>query len=361
MSSIEEMSDDELKEELHRLNIQATAKHNNQQAIKILMNSLYGAVANEHFRYFDIRIAEGITLTGQLTIQWAEKAINKYLQKLLKDSKDRVIAADTDSLYIELKDLTKAAKPKNRIKFLSTVADEKLQPVFDEAYEKLFSLLQGNEQRMKMGREIIADRAIWTAKKRYIMNVWDDSGITYEEPKLKIMGIEAVKSSTPMMVRNKFKEAYKIILNYDEKTLQDFVAEFREDFKKSSPEEVAFPRGVSDIDKWTDAAAVYKKGTPIHVRGSLLYNKELEKRKLTKNYEAIANGSKIKFCYLKMPNTLRENVVSFPEFLPREFELHDYIDYDAQFEKTFEGPLQAVTDSVNWKTEKIETLEDFFG
>ena len=342
----------DLDREINRLD-------NTQQAVKILLNSLYGALGNNYFRYFDLRIAEGITLSGQLSIKWAEKAMNEFLNKMLKTDDDYVIAMDTDSLYVDMSPLVKAVNPKDPVKFIDKACEEKIVPILAKSYDAMFERMNAYDSRMVMAREAIADKGIWTAKKRYILNVFNNEGVQYAEPKLKIMGIEAVKSSTPQIVRDKFKKAYSLMLNSTEAELQKFVADFYEEFKSLPPEDVSFPRSVSDIVKWRDQHTIYKKGTPIHVRGALLYNKQVEKLNLS--IEGIKNGSKVKFCYMKMPNPLMENVISFNPFLPKEFGLHEHIDYEMQFNKTFKDPLKLVSDAINWELEHINSLESFFG
>jgi len=342
-----------------QLDMEITQLDNQQMAVKILLNSLYGALGNQYFRYFDMRMAEGITLSGQLAIRWAETAINHYLNRILKSyDEDYVIAIDTDSLYVDLAPLVKQVNPKDPVNFIDEACKSKFVPQLQRSYKDMFSHMNAYEPRMVMEREAIADRGVWTAKKRYILNVHNNEGVAYAEPKLKIMGIEAVKSSTPQVVRDKFVKAYGIILNSTESELQDFVANFYDEFKSLPAEDVSFPRGVSDIEKWQDKHTVYKKGCPIHVRGALVFNRLSSKNKL--NVEDIKNGSKVKFCYLKLPNPSMENVISFPQFLPREFELEQYIDYQTQFDKTFKEPLKLVSDAINWDLEKRNTLESFF-
>ena len=343
----------DLDKEINRLN-------NQQMAIKILMNSLYGALGNQYFKYFDLRLAEGVTLSGQLAIQWAEKAMNATMNKIMKTSKDYVIAIDTDSLYVNFGPLVKQLNPKDPVKFLDKICVEHFEPALAKAYDKLFFNMNAHKNRMVMAREVIADRGIWTAKKRYILNVHNSEGVQYEEPKLKIMGIEAIKSSTPEVCRDKFRDVFKVIISGSEDDTQKFIKDFKAEFKSLPPEKVAFPRSVSNITDWHDRQSIYKKGTPIHVRGSLLYNKLVKSAKLTKKYELVSNGTRIFFTYMKTPNPMQENVIAFPDVLPEELKLNNYVDYDLQFDKTFVEPLKLILDAVGWTPEPVASLDDFF-
>jgi len=349
------------KQKLYDIERRISVAENQQMAIKILLNSLYGAMGNRYFRFFDQRIAEAITLSGQLTIRWAEVALNKYLNKVMGTNTDYIIAIDTDSLYVNMGPLVEQVKPTNPIDFLDKVASEKLEPVLTKAYQELFDLMGGINNSMVMKREAIADRAIWTAKKRYILNVHDNEGVRYKKPKLKIMGIEAIKSSTPAPCREGLKELFKVMMKGDERENQKAIDQFKTYFKTLPAHDIAFPRGVSNVSDYRNAETVYRKGTPIHVRAALLHNKLVKDLNLTKKYQPIQNGEKIKFVYLKLPNQIKENVIGFMQYLPEEFDLDRYIDYDLQFQKTFLDPIEHIFKAVGWSTEEVGTLDDFFG
>ena len=341
------------------------AKYSNMQlAKKVQLNSAYGALGNQYFRFYDIRQALAITKSGQLSIKWIEARINEYLNKLLNtDSEDYVIASDTDSLYITFDKLIEKFKPKNPVEFLDKVAKEKIEPFIDKSYEELTDIMNAYAQKMFMKRETISDKGIWTAKKRYMLNVYDNEGVRYQEPKLKMMGIEAIKSSTPQACRDSIKKAINLIMTKDEKTVQDYIAQFKKEFFDLPFEEVAFPRSVSELNKY-DSGERDKlellKSTPIHVRGALVFNHLVRQHKLEKKYQTIKDGEKIKFCYMKEPNIMKQNVFSIINILPKEFGLEKSIDYDTQFNKSFLEPIQLILDCIGWSTEKRATLEDFF-
>ena len=344
---------------------QDISKFNNiQMARKIQLNSAYGAIGNQYFRYYNLANAEAITLSGQVSIRWIENKVNDYLNKVLQtDGEDYVIASDTDSIYIHLGPLVQAVFPsgekddQSTLSFLKKVCDVELDRYIASSYEEMATYVNAYEQKMVMKRENIANKGIWTAKKRYILNVWNSEGVQYDKPKLKMMGIEAVKSSTPMPCRTAIKEALNVIMTGSENDTQKYIKDFREKFEKMSPEEVAFPRGCNNIAKNTSSATIYGKGCPMHVRGALLYNFYIKKRKLHHKYPIIQEGEKIKYIHLRTPNKINENIISFFQTLPKEFGLDESIDYDLQFEKSFLAPLKAILDTIGWHAEKQNTLE----
>ena len=350
----------ELMKEIARCN-------NIQMAKKISLNSAYGAIGNEHFRYYRLANAEAITLSGQVSIRWIENKMNAYLNKLLTTDKvDYVIASDTDSIYLNLgpvvdKFFSNKSDDKNKIvELLDKVCKEKLEPFINTSYEELATYVNAYDQKMIMKRENIADRGIWTAKKRYILNVWDSEGVRYKEPKMKIMGLETARSSTPQYFRDKLYAAFKIIIGKTNDELISFVNAVRAETKEQGQEGVAFPRGVNNLEKYRSRTDIYCKGTPIHVRGALLYNNFVRKNKLEHKYPYIQEGEKIKFIYLKTPNPLHENCVSFFSTIPPEMNLDKYVDYQLQFEKSFLEPLKNVLQCVGWTHEKKITIGSFF-
>ena len=276
--------------------------------------------------------------------------------------KDSVIASDTVSVYITFDELIKKLNPKYPIDFLDTIAKEKVEPFIDQSYQELANYLHAYEQKMQMKREVIADKGIWTAKKRYILNAYDIEGVRYKEPTLKIMGIEAVKSSTPAPCREKIKEALKIMMSGDEKELNKFIQNFREEFLTLPPEDIAYPRSVNGLNKWSETHTLFKKGAPIHVKGGILYNHLVKKNKLTRYYPLIQEGDKIKFLYLKLPNIYQSSSISFITTLPKQLDFK--VDYELQFEKSFIEPLNFIIEKIGWFVDRTYgtqgTLEDFF-
>jgi DNA polymerase elongation subunit (family B) len=346
------------------------ARYNNLQlSKKVSLNSLYGAMGSKYFRFFDLRNAIAVTTTGQLSIRWIENSINKYLNKILKTEKDYVIAVDTDSVYLRLADLVRQACSSDdrtidtagTITFLDRACETGIQRVIDKACASLGEYTNVYQQKIVMKREVLADKAIWTAKKRYILNVHNSEGVQYAKPKKKSMGLELVKSSTPSYCREKLKESVDVIFDKDEAAIQKFIKNVREEFQTSPISDISFPRGVNGLDKYSDSKTIYASGCPIHVRGSLVYNNLIRKYKLTNKYPLIQGGEKIKFIFLREPNTIQSNVIAFPQGgIPIEFDLQKYVDYETQFIKSFLDPLEIILNSIGWKSEKKSSLEDFF-
>jgi DNA polymerase elongation subunit (family B) len=348
-----------------------SAYHNLQLAKKIQLNSAYGALGNIYFRWFSADNAEAITTSGRLSIRWVENKMNDFLNRLLKtEGDDYVIACDTDSMYVNFDKLVRhsfGGKPEpskaNRVvEFLDTACTTRIEPYIASCYDDLAGITNAYQQKMHMKREAIADKGVWTGKKHYVMHVYNEEGVSYSTPKMKMVGIEAVRSSTPKVCRESIKKAIQILMTEGRDSLIAFIDEFEKKFRQMSFEEVAFPRGLKGLGDYRDnSAAIYKKGTPIQVRGALLYNHHVKMKSLENKYQMLGDGDKIKFCYLKKPNPIHENVISCPSELPKEFGLERYIDYDTQFEKAFLDPIKSITDVLRWDLTNSATLEDFFG
>jgi DNA polymerase elongation subunit (family B) len=336
--------------------------HNLQLAKKIQLNSAYGALGNEYFRWFSFNNAEAITTSGQLSIRWIENKMNAFMNKMCKTTDvDYVIASDTDSIYVTFEKLIpEKCDELEAVKLIDKFCETKVQDYINKCYDELGNMMGAYQQKMQMKRETIANKGIWKAKKMYILNAWNVEGVQYSEPKLKIQGIEAVRSSTPHACREKIKESLKIIMNKDEPTLQRYVADFKDKFMDMPFVEIAFPRGMRNMKEYNDSSSIYKKGTPIHVKGALLYNYLLKEKGLTNKVQAIQDGDKIKFAYLKLPNPINERVIAVLDELPEEFGLDKYLDRDIQFAKTFLDPLSSITEAIGWNIEKKATLEGFF-
>ena len=361
--------ENEIDKSKHRDIEKRIARYDNiQLAKKLSLNSCFGATGSKYFRFYDLRIAESVTVSSQLSIRWIANAINEYLNTVLNDDSDYIIASDTDSVYVRLGELVNKVygssvgdiSKQKIIDFMDKVCVDKIQPLIHKSYKELAEYVHAYAQKMNMKREALADKGIWTAKKRYILNVYNNEGVQYAEPHLKVMGLEMIKSSTPSVIRDKMMELVKLLIYGTESDVQNFICEFRNEFKKFPPEEISFPRGISELDGYADAIIDYKKGTPIHVKGAILYNLHLKKSGLDKKYPMIQAGDKLKFTYLKQPNPFRDMVVSYPGRLPPEFGLHEYVDYEMQFEKAFLEPVKIILKCINWNHEKINSVEAFF-
>ena len=351
------------KNELEALEFKIKALDVLQNSLKVALNSCFGTTGNKHFPLFDLALAEAITFNGQAGIRFVSRRISEFITKLLglKEFVDFVIYIDTDSLAVNLTPIMdKFGLDKTNIDLIQKIADEKISEVADAATKEYCEMLNGMWPALEFKREKICSAAIYTQKKRYILKVWDNEGVRYHEPEISVTGLETNRSSTPKFVRDALLESYELILDADEETMQNFVADFYDVFKKQDLLTIAFPRGVNDLEKYQDKVTVYKKGCPINARAALMYNSLLRKHGLENKYMKIFSGNKIKFIHIVPQNPTRENVIGFIDCLPPEFGLDTYIDYDLMFDKTFKEPLQNVLNAVGWSTEKKSSLNSFF-
>lgn len=357
---LEQMSDEELLTLLKKKK-NDVAKYNVMQlGLKVTLNSAYGMIGNEYSRYFDTRIAEGITVSGQLSIRWIERKLDEYLNKICGTTGHSfAVAGDTDSIYISLAPLVEKFfpdSPKDKVvNALDKICEDKIQPIIDAAYAELADYMNAFEQKMFMAREVIADRGLWRAKKNYALNVWNSEGVAYEEPKLKIMGIESTRSSTPEVCRNGIKDTIKLIMTADEQAVQAYIKDFKKNFFSLPIEDISRNSGVKDIDKWNQPEG-FKSGTPYHVKGAMTYNRAIKERELTGKYRTVHNGDKVKLVYLKKANPVHNNTIAFPDVLPDELGLHKYVDKNKQYTKNYLDPVESLIGLIGWTSEKRNTL-----
>ena len=354
----------EQHDELNQLTSIAASFEAMQQALKISLNSLYGAQANPYFRYFSTDIAEGITLTGQLAIQYISKHINIFMNGRFDiNDKDCIVMNDTDSAYITLEDFVNTLQETDINKITDKInqfCQTELEPFISEKYKELESYLNAMSSRLHMKRESICNRILIIAKKHYVLQIIDNEGVRYTEPKIKAVGIEVARSSTPLVIRNALKKTLDIMLNKDETALQEFIKDFRQEFMNLELNDISFPTGVSDIEKWKDSNDSWISRTPIHVKAAITYNNLLLKHKLNTKYPLIRNGDKIKYIYLKQPNPMRSTAIAFISQLHKEFNIEQYIDRETQLQKTFIDPVKSFTDILNWNIKKTLQLDTLF-
>lgn len=360
------MTNEELLKQIQQVEDKISSLDNLQMAIKILINSLYGAIGNEHFRYYDKRMAEGITLSGQLAVLWIARKFNEFFNKAFKTNGiDYVIYIDTDSNYLDLSKLVESypeiKSVEDKINLMDDFCKEVLSPFTEKSFKELANYMNAYEQKMVMGRDTISSKGIFCSKKKYILNEYDSEGVRYTEPKKKIIGLQMIQSSTPKIIKEKLHKSLNLILDSTEEELQEYVLKLESEFKKYNVEDIAKPSGIDGISKYQDAKTLYIKGTPIHVRGTILYNSLVKKYNLENELPLIRDGDKIKLTYLKLPNPIRENVITFPNELPKQFGLHQFVDHETQFEKIYMSALETILDVIGWTAYKSNDMGDLFG
>ena len=371
----ETLTDDELAKRIVETENEIARLDGLQMALKILLNSGYGALGNSASRYFEIAMAESITLSGQANIKYIANClsdeINRMEGKAKDDYIDRIIAIDTDSNYLDCSGLveifSKRYEAKNKkppttediTNWLDALFAKHFEPFIDKSYQDFADYQNAYEHKMFMAREVIAESAMWTKKKRYIMKILDSEGVRFAKPKYKVMGQDAIRSSTPEICRDMLKDAYKVILDGDETTMQEFIKVFREEHKKLPAHIIATNSSANGLAKYSNKKTVYEKGAPGHVRGALLYNNYLDKLGLT-SVDKIQEGEKVKVLALKEPNMLKYKTVSFPQFLDESLDLNKYVDHKVMFEKTFIKPLTPLLDLLGWKAVPTANLNAMF-
>lgn len=289
------------------------------------------------------------------------------MQKLFKNDKDYVIYIDTDSVMVSMSDVVKKmgidqTNISKTVQLIDKFCQDRFNNFIDEAMKELAEYANAFEHTVFFKREKIVDRALFLAKKRYIMSVWNSEGVTYQKSKLKIMGIDLIKASVPAVCRKKAKELIPFILQKRKTEVETAIANFRKEFLELPVEAIAFPRTANGLNKYAGRDKLYQKGCPIHVRAALIYNYLIKKFNLEQQYELIKDGEKVRYVFLRMPNVYQENVIGFVDTFPKEFGLDTLIDREEQFHKSFLHPFNSMTDCLQWRLDPQQaSLEDFFG
>lgn len=331
-----------------------------QNTKKVCLNSAFGAIGNPGFRFFNVDMAEAITITGKFIILYIQNRINKVLNSKYETALDYVIYMDTDSIYVDFEEIVKRecdGLDTDGIKvYIDTYSKNVIQPILNKIFDDIAALTNAYEQKMFMKREKICNRGVFIAKKNYILNVLNNEGVDYNPPKSEFVGVEAIRSTTPEKCRDALKKSLQLVLLGTEQELQDYIKNFKKEFKTFRFEEISISKSCDGVTKYANMRDLYAKGTPIHVRGAILYNHLLKLENLEHKYETIKNGEKISYCYLTMPNRINENVIAVKTRLPEEFKLHNNIDYETQFEKVFINPIDRILSIIGWRHEPISTL-----
>lgn len=355
--NLKEMTDAELNAYGEYLLKEKITQDLAQNTRKVNLNSCYGSFGNEHFRFFDVRQAEAVTMTGQMIIRYVANCVNDYLNQEFGTHTDYVLASDTDSIYVKLAPVVKNMSGKEAIDYLDAYCEKEVQRVIDHAFHTIGTVFNTQENILAMKREAIAEHGVWTAKKRYLLWVHDNEGVRFDPPKLKTVGIEAVRSSTPKYARQVIKKALEYFIRDDRDGFYALLDEAERGYLTRPFEDIASPRSCNGMDTYPLLeGGQFTSGTPIQVKGSLVYNRHLEETQLAGRYPKIRDGEKIRFCYLKPQNPLRCNVIAAPNTLPAEWKLEQFLDRQEQFEKTLASPLEAVISHAGWSVRPVATL-----
>lgn len=328
-----------------------------QNTRKINLNSCYGALGSEHHRFFDVRHAEAVTATGQVIIQYVAHQVNAFLNAEFGTTTDYVLASDTDSIYVKLAPVVGDMSVAAAVDHLDRYCENDLQRVIDAAFQTIGNHFNTQDNVLAMKREAIAEYGVWTAKKRYLLWVHDNEGVRYNPPKLKMTGIEAVRSSTPKYAREVIKKALEYFIQGHQQEFYTLIDTAEEGFMSRPFEDIASPRSVNGLDTYDPGEGDFLPATPIHVKGAITYNRHLEKTNLVQKYPKIRNSEKIRFCYLKPQNPLRTTVIAAPNALPPEWKLERYLDRQLQFEKSVLSPLEHIVREAGWPIRPMVTLD----
>lgn len=372
---LQTMSKEDLIELGNKCKSSSILSNTNQLNRKILINALYGAMGNIHFRYYDIRNAAAITTLGQLAIQWSARYIDKYMNGIIKPEtpKEYTIYIDTDSNYIEVTDvIEKVGEDKfkttnDKVDFLDKFAQKKILPMLEGAFVDLQDYMNNYKNMMEMDREAIACAPLgsngacsfFKAKKRYALNVYDMEGTRYKTPKMKIMGIETQQSSTPKACQVALTESIRLILQEGESSLQDYYKEFEQQHKTLGYMNIAGTKSANNIQKYNVNGFPGLK-CPNQIRGVLAYKRAIAGT----TAPDVQEGEKVMILPLKDGNPFGDKVIAWTSGIELPIEIREevlrWIDYQDLFYKTYQKPLASICESSGMNYEHQSTLSDLF-
>lgn len=366
MIELKKQLNDENNVDITKLKNDIATYSNFEQALKLFLNSAFGSIGNSYFKFFDIRLASAITSTGQYALKHGERYMNNYFNDLFNTGdRDFIIYGDTDSIFFDMSEFINKFKPigtvQEKVDFIDSVCENKISKVLDKCYTELFEYTNGKVHKLFYKREAISSKCFFIARKKYAMLVENNEGVSYDPYYLKVMGLEIVRSSTPECVRDSLKKCVELVLTSDNDTIIQYISDIKADFMKRPIHEISFPKGINNIKKYDMESGMFRSGCPIQVRAAINHNRQVNRLKIRNIYPLIVDGDKIKFCYLRTPNPLHQNVIGFMDEFPEEFAVEKYVDYNLQFEKTFLCPLESILTSIGWVTERKANLFSFFG
>ena len=335
-----------------------------QHAMKIKLNDLYGCYAINGWRYTDGHkiISKAITLTGQRLLQESIKNMNAYLNKYLKvTDKDYIITSDTDSLFIQVKDVLiskgvdltdKAACIEATLEIateLQKVANKFINRVARENFN-----IRGDHY-FELKQEVVIERGYFAGKRRYAMYIVNKEGVTVDE--MVMMGLDLMKSNMTPMYR-KFGEELlqQIMFGTDKKEIDKRILDFKKYVKDLPIEDIAKPTGVKQVASYIERKpgigeifSTLKLKCPINTKAAVWYNDLLRFKKLDKKYPCFREGDKMKYIQLK-DNPFRIDVIGLtgndPEFI-NEF-IDKYADREQGFESSLMNKLVGIYEDLGW-------------
>lgn len=379
------MTDQELLDHFHHVQLQLGELYNKQKALKILLNSYYGATGFPGFRWYDLRMSTSVTLGGQVGIKIAANAVDDFLHTICPNEPSACIGGDTDSFYVNFGPYAEKLGL-TTVDQISDYIKDVLEPVIEEACKKYFDYMNHFEFCLNFKREVIAETGFFLdKKKRYAMLVKDSEGVRFNEPELKVVGLELLRSSTPAAVKPWLEEAILVILANNRMKLVRWLKDKRAIYETLPVEDISQNSSVSNITKYLvpayDAAnrfigyqvkkpkAVsigedgfekeHKLGIPINSMAAINFNDYIKRNGWDKKYEAIREGSKIKLLRLK-PNPYNYEVIGYEGYWNKDFDLTPYIDRDIMFEKTFKQFIRNITNTFGWNLDLEYTVDDLF-